>query len=85
VTTETAKAAVDRYRGKDPHDDDLVLLPEFAEMTRQPEATIRWLLHRGDLPMPGKIGRRLVWRRSQVHAYIAQSFDRPDRPGRTAA
>jgi predicted DNA-binding transcriptional regulator AlpA len=77
VTKDTARAAVDRFRDREPGADDLVLLPEFAEMTRQPEATIRWLLHRGDLPMPGKIGRRLVWRRSQVDEYIARSFDRP--------
>lgn len=52
--------------------DDLLTIAEVAAITRQPEATLRWLRHRGEGPDGFKIGRRLFYRRSSVVSWIAE-------------
>jgi predicted DNA-binding transcriptional regulator AlpA len=52
--------------------DDLLLLPEIAQMTRKSEATLRWLRHHGKGPLMWKMGTRLVARRGVVAEWIAQ-------------
>ena len=54
------------------NDDEFMLLREVAELTRQPPGTLRWLRHQGLGPPCVKIGRRLVYRRGAVLAWIAQ-------------
>jgi predicted DNA-binding transcriptional regulator AlpA len=54
------------------HDDDLLLLPEIAELTRLSESSLRWLRHRGEGPSGFKMGRRLVFRRTAVEAWISE-------------
>lgn len=55
---------------KQNRDDDLLLLEEVAELCRQPVSTIRWLRHRGQGPPAFKVGRRLVFRRAEVEAWL---------------
>ena len=38
---------VDHEAGQS-HDDDLLLLPEVAKLTRLSESTLRWLRHKGE-------------------------------------
>jgi predicted DNA-binding transcriptional regulator AlpA len=54
------------------HDDPLLLLPEVAELCRMSESTLRWLRHRGEGPSGFKMGRRLVFRRTAVEAWISE-------------
>jgi len=54
------------------NDDEFLLLGEVAELTRQSPDTIRWLRHQGKGPPCVKVGRRLVFRRSGVLAWISQ-------------
>jgi predicted DNA-binding transcriptional regulator AlpA len=51
--------------------DDLLLLPEVAQLTRQSIDTLRWLRHRGEGPPGFRMGRRLVFRRAAVLEWIA--------------
>lgn len=60
--------------------DELMLLPEAAVMARKPEATMRWLRHTGEGPKSGKLGRRVVCRRSDVQAWIGAGFDCDNEP-----
>jgi predicted DNA-binding transcriptional regulator AlpA len=57
-------------------DDDLMTFSEVVERARQPEATMRWLIHKGDGPRHAKIGRRLVFKRSDVDTWIEEAFQR---------
>ena len=65
--------------------DDLLLLPEVAEITRRSIDTLRWLRHRGEGPPGFRMGRRVVFRRGAVMEWIAeqereQLGDRTPRP-----
>lgn len=55
-----------------PNPDDLLLLPEVAEITRRSVDTLRWLRHRGEGPPGFRMGRRVVFRRGAVMEWIAQ-------------
>jgi len=66
------------------HDtDELLLIDEVAQLTKLPPATIRYyraLPHKAPegFPLGTRVGgRRVVWRRSDVEAFIAQRFDAP--------
>lgn len=50
--------------------DDLLLLPEVAQITRRSEATLRWLRHRGEGPEGHRSGRRLYFRRRDVLEWL---------------
>ena len=54
---------------------DLLYTDEVAAPTRKSPATIRWLKATGAGPRWGKLGRRVVYRRSDVEAWIAGAFD----------
>jgi predicted DNA-binding transcriptional regulator AlpA len=55
-----------------PSPDDLLLLPEVAEITRRSIDTLRWLRHRREGPPGFRMGRRVVFRRGAVMEWIAQ-------------
>lgn len=55
-----------------PNPDDLLLLPEVAELTRRSEATLRWLRHRGEGPHGHRAGRRIYYRRGDVLQWLAE-------------
>ena len=52
----------------------LLTTTEVAEMTRLPEATIRWFRHAGKGPRSARLGRRVVYRESDVLAWIENAF-----------
>lgn len=54
--------------------DTLLTLSEVAELTRLPEATLRWFRHCGKGPKSGKLGRRVMYRESDVTEWIDSQF-----------
>jgi hypothetical protein len=63
-----------------PSPDDLLLLPEVAEITRRSVDTLRWLRHKGEGPAGFLSGRRLMFRRSAVLDWIAEQERRGSDP-----
>ena len=55
-----------------PSPDDLLLIPEVAEITRRSVDTLRWLRHKGEGPNGFRMGRRVFFRRGAVMAWIAE-------------
>jgi len=55
-----------------PSPDDLLLLPEVADITCRSIDTLRWLRHRGEGPPGFRMGRRVVFRRGADMEWIAQ-------------
>lgn len=53
----------------------LMRLPEVAEMTGIPEATLRFWRHAGTGPRSAKLGRRVVYRESDVNAWLDAQFE----------
>lgn len=54
---------------------NLMTLPEVSEMTRIPEATLRFYRHKGDGPKSAKIGGRVMYRREDVEAWLDAAFE----------
>lgn len=54
---------------------EILFTEEVAALTRKPVATIRWLKATGQGPKCGKLGRRVIYRRSDVEAWIASAFE----------
>lgn len=54
--------------------DTIMLIGEVAELTRLSENTLRWLRHDGRGPKSAKLGRRIVYRESDVIAWIDAQF-----------
>lgn len=52
----------------------LLTLSEVAELTRLPEATLRWFRHCCKGPKSGKLGRRVMYRESDVEEWIDAQF-----------
>jgi predicted DNA-binding transcriptional regulator AlpA len=53
----------------------LLRLPEVAEVTGIPEATLRFWRHEGRGPKSAKLGRRVVYREADVLAWIDAQFE----------
>jgi len=59
--------------------EDLMREPEVEAMTGISAGTLRWWRARGDSgPRWAKLGRRVVYRRSDVEAWINQQFEAAD-------
>lgn len=54
---------------------DLLLMDETAEAMRQTEATLRYWRHIGYGPPSAKFGRRVVYRRADVEAWVEAQFE----------
>lgn len=54
--------------------DPLLYVPEVAERLRRSPAQIRFMLTKGTAPKHAKIAGRIVFRESDVDAYIANAF-----------
>ena len=52
------------------HQPELLTITEAAEMLRAPVATLRYWRHRNIGPRSFRLGRRVLYRRSDVHAWI---------------
>jgi predicted DNA-binding transcriptional regulator AlpA len=53
---------------------DILYTEEVADLSRKSVATIRWLKATGQGPKCGKLGRRVVYRRKDVEAWINSAF-----------
>jgi predicted DNA-binding transcriptional regulator AlpA len=53
-------------------DYDLLTTAEVAVITRAPASTVRYWRHLGTGPRSFRLGRRVVYRRGDVHAWIAK-------------
>lgn len=51
-------------------DDELLLMAEVAEMARQPLDTLRYRRQQGLAPHGFRLGKKVVYRRSDVLAWI---------------
>lgn len=52
----------------------LLTLPEVSERLRTPVKTLRYWKRQGKGPQPCRIGTRLVYRESDVDAFVMQLF-----------
>ncbi len=55
--------------------DRIIHTEDFAELARSTPATVRYWVHTGYAPPSAKLGRRRVWRESDVLAWIDQRFE----------
>ncbi|PVA58088.1 hypothetical protein DDJ72_04125 [Mycobacteroides abscessus] len=53
---------------------DILYLQDVAELTGVPVSSLRWLRATGSGPKSGKLGRRVVYRRADVEAWVAEAF-----------
>lgn len=56
--------------------DDLLFIDEVAEMLRRTPDSVRAMIHEGNAPRSAKIGRRRMFRRGDVLAWIDAQFDK---------
>ena len=56
--------------------DDLLYIDEVAEILRKTPAALRAMMHTGNAPVSAKIGKRRVFRRRDVMAWIDAQFDK---------
>ncbi|MDP9094405.1 MAG: helix-turn-helix domain-containing protein [Actinomycetota bacterium] len=54
------------------HVDDLLTTAEVATILRAPVSTVRYWRYLDTGPKSFKLGRRVVYRRSDVHAWLAE-------------
>jgi predicted DNA-binding transcriptional regulator AlpA len=55
-------------------ENELMTLAEVAELTRTPASTLRYWRHMGVGPRSAKLGRRVVYLRTDVLAWIDAQF-----------
>ena len=53
-----------------PDDDDLLIMPEVAEMVRLPLNSLRYMRKQGTGPEGFRMGKRVVFRKGKVRAWI---------------
>jgi predicted DNA-binding transcriptional regulator AlpA len=61
----------------------LLTTAEVAALTRAPESTLRYWRHLGFGPRSFRLGRRVVYMRSDVEAWIAERRDQDGAGSRT--
>ena len=54
------------------HEPELLTIVEAAELLRAPVATLRYWRHLGTGPRSFRLGRRVLYRTDDLHAWIAQ-------------
>jgi excisionase family DNA binding protein len=52
------------------HDPELLTISEAAELLRTPVATLRYWRHLGAGPASFRLGRRVLYRRDDLHAWV---------------
>ena len=57
---------------KNADDDDLLTMPEVAELIRLPLDTLRYMRHQGTAPIGFRVGRHVLFRRGAVRAWIQE-------------
>lgn len=63
---------------------EIILLPDLAREKNVPEDTLRYWRMRGVGPVSFKIGRRVMYRRSEVDAWFAEQEAATRRGGSAA-
>ena len=58
------------------HETELLTIGEAAELLRTPVATLRYWRHRNTGPRSFRLGRRVLYRRDDLHAWIAACHDK---------
>ena len=58
------------------HEADLLTIAEAADLLRAPVATLRYWRHRNTGPRSFRLGRRVLYRRDDLHAWIAAQRER---------
>jgi predicted DNA-binding transcriptional regulator AlpA len=56
-------------------DTDLLTIAEAAALTRAPVATLRYWRHLGTGPRSFRLGRRVVYRRTDIDTWITDQFN----------
>jgi excisionase family DNA binding protein len=56
--------------------DRLLSIPEVAERLNTPESTLRFWRHRGQGPKSARVGRRVMYRETDLERWIAAQFDK---------
>jgi predicted DNA-binding transcriptional regulator AlpA len=57
--------------------DQLLTLDQFAEMVNTPVNTVRYWRQSGYGPQSARIGRRVMYRRAEVAAWLDEQFAKP--------
>ncbi len=65
--------------------DEIIGTAEVSGMTRLPDGTLRYYRHTGIGPSSFKLGRRVVYRRSEVERWIAEQESATRRGGGSTA
>ena len=58
-----------------PHDNNLLTLDEAAAILRTPKATLRYWRHLGTGPHSFRLGRRVLYRTTDLHQWINTQHD----------
>ena len=58
------------------HETDLLTIAEAADVLRTPVATLRYWRHRNTGPCSFRLGRRVLYRRDDLHNWIDAQRDR---------
>lgn len=66
-------------------DDEIIFSPEVTGLTGLPDGTLRYYRHAGIGPASFKLGRRVVYRRSEVKRWIAEQESATRRGGGCSA
>lgn len=53
-------------------DEELLTLDEVADLLRAPSATLRYWRHLGTGPRSFRVGRRVVYRRKDIHSWLTE-------------
>ena len=64
-----------------PDDDDLLTMPEAAEMARLPVNSLRHMRKQGGGPEGFRMGKRVVFRKGKVRAWIKAVEEAQNRQG----
>ncbi|RBY85988.1 AlpA family transcriptional regulator [Blastococcus sp. TF02A-26] len=62
------------------HEPELLTITEAADVLRAPVATLRYWRHLGTGPRSFRLGRRVLYRRVDLHAWVDAQADQSPRP-----
>lgn len=56
------------------NDSDYLTAQEAADLVRRPASTLAYWRHRGEGPQFAKVGKRVLYRRADVEAWLTDQF-----------
>ena len=69
------------HQPSDSDPSDLLTITKAADLLRAPVATLRYWRHLGTGPTGFRLGRRVLYRRTDLHAWIDSQRERATAPG----